>query len=137
MIDAELKSVLEPEISQHGVEQTVRSVAKEIAAAFYEESIRSPGFRKAFPTLQHYMRGQWVQPNGSIKLYRPGWLHFVDTARKRMAMMLGESSTSEYLKYRIFDALIEDRNRQFKAGAVNRKNVKDLPQAKLGMQLDD
>lgn len=117
-------------------EQTVRSVAKEIAGAFYEESLRTPGFRQAFPTLQHYMRGQWVQPDGSIKLYRPGWLHFVDTARKRMAQMLSERGTSEYLKYRIFDALIEDRNRQFKVEQTNRKMVKDLPQARLGMRAD-
>ena len=109
-------------------EQTVRSVAKEIAGAFYEGN-RTPGFRQAFPTLKHFMRGQWVQPDGSIKLYRPGWMHFVDTARKRMAIMLGENTTSEYLKYRIFDALIEDRDREYKTQNTNRKLVKDLPQA--------
>lgn len=117
-------------------EQTVRSVAKEIAGAFYEESQRSHAFRQAFPTLQAFMRGQWHQPDGSIKLYRPGWMHFVDTARKRMAQMLGEKGTTEYLKYRIFDALIDDRNRQFKAEHTNRKMVKDLPQAQLGRRLD-
>lgn len=124
------------EPSQHGIEQTVRSVAKEFAGAFYEESQRTPGFRQAFPTFQAFMRGQWHQPDGSIKLYRPGWLHFVVPARKRMAQLIGEKGTNDYMKYRIYDALIEDRKRMFQAEALNRKNVKDLPQGKLGMRHD-
>jgi hypothetical protein len=118
------------------VEQTVRSVAKEIGSAFYEESQRSPGFRQAFPTLQAFMRGQWYQPDGSIKLYRPGWMHFVDTARKRIAQMIGSNGTNEYLKYRMYDALIEDRQRTYQAEITNRKNVKDLPQGVLNRRLD-
>lgn len=117
-------------------ERTIRSVAKEIAGSFYEENQRTPGFRQAFPTFQAFMRGQWHQPDGSIKLYRPGWMHFVDTARKRMAQMIGEKGTSEHLKWAMFNSLIEDRKRTYQAEVLNRKNVKDLPQGKLGMRLD-
>jgi hypothetical protein len=119
-------------------ERTVRSMAKELASCFYEESLRTPGFRQAFPTLKAYMRGQWHMADGSIKLYRPGWLHFVDTARKVMAAMLGKPDVvvHPHVKNAIFEALIEDRNRTFKAEQANRKLVKDLPQAKLGARHD-
>ena len=49
-------------------ERTIRSMAKELAGIFYEEN-RSEGFRKTFPTLRAYMRGQWHQPDGSIKAH--------------------------------------------------------------------
>ena len=108
-------------------ERTVRSMAKELAGAFYEDN-RSPGFRAAFPTFTHYMRGQWVQSDGSIKAYRPGWLHHVDQARKILALMLGkpDAQVSPVMKERIFDALIEDRDRQFKA--EQQKTAKKLHQ---------
>ena len=48
-------------------EQTIRLMAKELAGIFYEDN-RSPAFRQAYPTLKHYMRGQWVQQNGDIKI---------------------------------------------------------------------
>lgn len=94
-------------------EHTVRSMAKELAGTFYEEN-RSAGFRKAFPTFKHYMRGQWVQADGSIKAYRPGWLHHVALARKVLALMLGkpDSVVSPAMKERIHAALIEDRERE-------------------------
>lgn len=105
-------------------EKTVRSMAKELAGTFYEEN-RSAGFRKAFPTFKHYMRGQWVQADGSIKNYRPGWLHHVALARKLLAAMLGkpDAVVSQTMKDRIFNALIEDRERE-----VGRK-AKNLHQA--------
>lgn len=120
--------------NQHGVERTVRSMAKELAGIFYEEPQRSAGFRRAFPTFKHYMRGQWVKPDGSIKAYRPGWLHHVELARKVLAMMLGkpDSVVSAVMKERIFNALIEDRDRQFKA--EQRKTAKNL--AQVGMRAD-
>lgn len=120
--------------NQHGIERTVRSMAKELAGIFYEEPQRSVGFRRAFPTFKHYMRGQWVQADGSIKAYRPGWLHHVALARKILAIMLGKPDTvvSPAMKNRIFDALIEDRNRQFQA--EQRKTAKNLFQA--GMRAD-
>lgn len=94
-------------------ERTVRSMAKELAGKFYEGN-RTPGFRKAFPTFRHYMRGQWVQPDGSIKIYRPGWLHHVVLARQMLTLMLGRKDIHENVKERIYDALLEDRNRTIK-----------------------
>lgn len=111
-------------------ERTVRSMAKELAGVYYDQE-RTPGFRKAFPTLKAYMRGQWHQPDGSIRAYRPGWQHHVELARKMMATMLGMSDSVVHLnvKNAIFEGLIEDRNRQFKAEQT--KWLKDLPQAKM------
>lgn len=115
------------------MEHTVRSLAKELAGIFYDDN-RSPKFRAAFPTFKHYMRGQWVQSDGSIKAYRPGWLHHVEHARKVLSLMLGQpdSRVSPIMKERIFDALIDDRNRQFKA--AQQKTAKSLFQA--GMKQD-
>jgi hypothetical protein len=96
--------------------QTVRSMAKELAGTFYEGN-RSPKFRAAFPTFKHYMRGQWCQPDGSIKLYRPGWLHHVELARRMLAAMLGRESVHQHLKDAIFQALIDDRERSQRPGA--------------------
>src|ERR1035437_3421940 len=104
-------------------EQTIRIMAKELAGIFYEEN-RTPGFRKAFPTFKHYIRGQWVQPDGQMKVYRPGWLHHVALARKVLAAQLGRKDLHINLKNAIFTALIEDRDRQFKAEQRNRKSVK-------------
>lgn len=98
------------------MERTVRSMAKELAGAFYEQN-RSPRFRAAFPTLRHYMRGQQVMPDGQIKIYRPGWLHHVDMARKMLTAMLGRADVSEVLKERIYDALMEDREKSLRPGA--------------------
>lgn len=116
-------------------ERTVRSMARELAGVFYEDN-RTPGFRQAFPTLKAYMRGQWHQPDGSIKAYRPGWMHHVELARKVMALMLGkpDSVVHPNIKNAIFNALIEDRDRQFKAETTAPKAVKDLFQA--GMRTD-
>lgn len=103
------------------MERTTRSLAKELAAVFYEESKRSDKFRAAFPTLQAYMRGQWHQPDGSIKLYRPGWLHFVDHARRMLVAMLGQPGVHDNIKSAVYDAILEDRDNQFKAGSFARK----------------
>jgi hypothetical protein len=96
--------------------QTIRHMAKELAGAFYEGN-RSPGFRHAFPTFKHYMRGQWVQADGSIKLYRPGWLHHVNLARELLASMLGQMNVHEHLKWPIYEAIIDDRKRAMRPGA--------------------
>lgn len=107
-------------------EHTVRNMAKELAGKFYESN-RSKGFRGAFPSFKHYMRGQWVQADGSIKNYRPGWLHHVALARKCLAAMLGkpEAVVSEAMKQRIHAALIEDREREFgrKAKALHQAGM--------------
>lgn len=113
-------------------ERTVRSMAKEFASIFYESN-RTKGFRQTFPTFQAYIRGQWHNTDGSIKAYRPGWMHHVAQARRALALMLGkpDSVVSPHVKNAIFNALIEDRNREHKA---HKRDIKDLPQA--GMRQD-
>lgn len=96
--------------------QTIRMLAKELAGKFYEGN-RSPKFRAAFPTYKNYIRGQWHQPDGSIKAYRPGWLHHVELARKMLASMLGRKDVHEHLKEAIFKAIIDDRERSQRPGA--------------------
>ena len=98
------------------INMTVRMMAKELAGKFYEDN-RSPGFRKAFPTFKHYMRGQWVQPDGSIKAYRPGWLHHVRLAYKVLAQMLGDNRVHSNLKWPIYEAVIEYNTRAQRPGA--------------------
>lgn len=100
-------------------DQTVKEMAKELAGVFYEDSARTPGFRKAFPTFQSYMRGQWHQPDGSIKAYLPGWKHHMELARKVLSTMLGQPDAriSPFMKEKIFDGLIADRNQSFHKAA--------------------
>ena len=92
-------------------EKTIKDVAKELAGAFYEDN-RSDAFRKTFPTLKAYMRGQWHQPNGDITINKPGWMYHIDLARKILVTMLGlpDSRVAPVLKERIYDALIDDHN---------------------------
>ena len=89
-------------------EKTIRNMARELAGAFYEDN-RSPGFRKTFPTLKAYMRGQWHQ-NGDIVLNKPGWMYHIDLARKLLGAMLSQpdSRVSPIMKERIYEALLEE-----------------------------
>lgn len=105
--------------------QTIRSMAKELASEFYEGN-RSAGFRRAFPTLKSYLRGQWHQPDGSVIAYRPGHLHHIALARKLLAQMLGRADVHENLKMPIYEALIDDRERSL------RPSVKKLHQVGMG-----
>ena len=93
-------------------ERTIRSVAKELAGAFYEDQ-RSLSFRRTFPTLKAYMRGQWHQPNGDIVINKPGWMYHVDLARKILATMLSQPDTvvAPAMKNRIYAALLEEHEK--------------------------
>lgn len=94
-------------------ERTVKEMAKELAGVFYEDQARTPGFRKAFPTLKAYMRGQWHQANGDIKIDKPGWMYHIDLARKMLANMLSkpDSRVSPAMKERIYDAIVEEHSK--------------------------
>lgn len=98
------------------INMTIRQMSKELAGEFYEGN-RSPGFRRAFPTFKHYMRGQWVQPDGSIKAYRPGWLHHVRLAYKMLSQMLGHPNVHSNLKWPIYEAVIDYNTRAQRPGA--------------------
>ena len=93
-------------------EKTIRNMAKELAGAFYEDN-RSPGFRKTFPTLKAYMRGQWHTTNGDVYITKPGWTYHYDLAIKVLATMLRQSDAvvSSEMKERIAAALIENNNK--------------------------
>lgn len=111
-------------------ERTIRSMAKELAGIFYEDN-RTPAFRRAFPTLRHYLRGQWVQLNGDIKIDKPGWMYHVDLARKVLGSMLSkpDSVVSAAMKERIYDALLEEHERATSSQAksvTQRKNNQSL-----------
>ena len=92
-------------------EKTIRNMARELAGAFYEDN-RSPGFRKTFPTLKAYMRGQWHR-DGQIFITKPGWVYHYDLAIKVLATMLRQSDNvvSPYMKEKIAAALIENHNK--------------------------
>lgn len=98
------------------INQTIRLMAKELAGKFYEDN-RTPGFRKAFPTFKAYMRGQWHQPDGSIKLDKPGWLHHVRLAHQVLSRMLGDERVHSNLKWPIYEAIIEHNARANRSGA--------------------
>ena len=92
-------------------ERTIRMMAKELAGKFYEDN-RSIGFRRTFPTLKAYMRGQWHQ-NGDIILNKPGWMYHIDLARKLLGVMLSQpdSRVSPVMKERIYEALLEENSK--------------------------
>lgn len=98
------------------INMTIRHMAKELAGKFYEDN-RSEGFRKAFPTFKAYMRGQWHQPDGSIKAYRPGWLHHVNLARQVLSRMLGDERVHSNLKWPIYEAILEYNERAHRPSA--------------------
>ena len=109
-------------------ERTIKEMAKELAGVFYEDSARTPGFRRAFPTLKSYMRGIWHQPDGTIKIDKPGWLSHKDLARKMLTMMLGQpdSRVSPVMKERIYDSLIADYPKETSRNAKQVTQRKEL-----------
>ena len=108
-------------------ERTIRSMAKELAGIFYEDN-RSPAFRRTFPTLKAYMRGQWHQ-NGDIIINKPGWMYHVDLARKVLVQMLSQSDekVSSIMKDRIYDALLEEHEKATRPTAKKILQRKEIP----------
>ncbi len=95
----------------------IKSQATELAGVFYEQE-RSPKFRKAFPTLKHYMGGWQVVADGALKKVSPGWMHHVILARRLLVEMLKkpDAVVSPAMKERIYDALLEDRGKSQRFG---------------------
>lgn len=108
-------------------ERTLKEMAKELAGAFYEDN-RSPAFRRTFPTLKAYMRGQWHQPNGDIKFDKPGWMYHMDLARELLVRMLGfsDARVSPEMKERIYNAIIEDREKAVQPNALKVTQRKEI-----------
>lgn len=109
------------------VEKTIKTQAKELAGAFYDDN-RTDKFRRGFPTVNHFMRG--IQVMYDAKLNRTGtrkvpegWTHFIALARKTLTVMLGQpdARVSPQMKERIYDAIIEDRNNTTRQGVARQR----------------
>lgn len=98
-------------------ERTLRMMAKEFAGAWWDESI-SQGALEAMPGIpatenpQHrsdMFRAMWPDRQVYVTIC---WPHFYVLARKQALSMLGpDSGVSEHMKARIFDAIVEDREK--------------------------
>ena len=118
-------------------EATHRSVARGLAAKYYDlarsAEKREDGtflkvefnvFGKMFPTLKDYLSGKchgqvgrtpegeiYHIDDGSLRQVPKGELYFYELAREALAKMLGRNDITDYMKERIFEAIIEDRER--------------------------
>ena len=104
-------------------ERTIRTLAKELASIFYEQSggdlfgialedrARSARFRATFPTLKHYLEGMAVAPDGRIVPGQKAWMYFVSLARARMVQMLSDPAISQTIKDGIYKALLEENQK--------------------------
>lgn len=122
-------------------ERTIRSLAKKLAGIFYEQAggdlfgsaphdrERSKRFRQTYPTLKDFMRGIQHKPDGSKNIDKPGWLFFVDAARKRMANMLADPSVHQNVKDGILAALLEEHQKSTSPQAV------ELLQRRMGEEI--
>ncbi len=114
--------------------QLIRRTAKELAGAFYEQNYRSKDFRRAFPTVKHYLQGKRIWPNGQIKKVDPGWVHFVQGAKGMLAVSLRDPTMSDHEKERIADQLIEEAHRGSRVNArrtlqtsLEKREKEDMP----------
>lgn len=99
------------------MEPTIKALAVELAGAFYEQE-RSPAFRKAFPTVNHYLKGWQIVGDRQAKKVPAGWLHHTKLARDMLVRMLGQPDAriSPAMKERIYDAICEDRGESLRKG---------------------
>lgn len=100
-------------------ERTIRTLAKELASVFYtnaggdlfgvapEDRERSKRFFATYPSLDHYLKGYQVLPNGKIKQDQPAWKYFVSLARARLVQMLSDP-TKKHLHESIYKSLLEE-----------------------------
>ena len=112
------------------MERTIRNMAKEAAGAQYElirkdtaarrrikieKGIDPDLFFKTFPTATDYISGRYHLPDGRIMAGTPGWMHYIENARNALSKMLAKDSVHDNVKSAIYDALIEDRQKQYQA----------------------
>jgi hypothetical protein len=87
-------------------------------------------FGKTFPTVKDYLAGRrhgrmehlpdgTVRhiDDGTVSMDTPGWLHWYDAARAQLTEMLGRPDVHENIKKGIYEALLEDREKQLKQEA--------------------
>lgn len=73
--------------------ELVAQTAKEFAAAWYEEAAHDNDFYKFYPNQNKFIKREWPR--------------FIDMAKKQLAVMLGMTTTPEWEKEQISDALIK------------------------------
>jgi hypothetical protein len=79
--------------NQKFTHKLIAATAREFAGAFYEEAASgSDDFFKYYPNQRMFVRREWKR--------------FVEVARKQLAAMLGFSTTPEWQKEEIFEALV-------------------------------
>src|SRR5215475_15214693 len=95
-------------------ERTTRMMAKEMAAAWWDESIKGmtappPGTPENYhPNVRSELfRKMWPDRQVYVTIC---WPHFYKPARQQMISMLGRNDVSEVMKVRIYEAIMEDRN---------------------------
>ena len=90
-------------------------------------NIRPDVFGKTFPTAKDYLSGKrhgrvgrtpeggiYHIDDGSLQQDTPGWLYWYDMARQRLTEMLGRNDVTEHMKERIFEAIVEDREKELR-----------------------
>ena len=108
-------------------DRTVRAMAEELAGIFYEQNVRTPRFRLAFPTFRHYQKGLKVNTDGSITAYRPGYQHHMEQARQMLALMLSPNSkVHPNLKEKIYEGMLADQKQIAQAGRRVRRLVQGV-----------
>ena len=84
--------------------QTIRQVAKELAANDWDQGTHSERYRKLWPDVKQYVGRAWPQ--------------YVPMAKLILVEMLQDKTTSQSIKDAVYDALVEDGTRN-----ANRKGV--------------
>lgn len=80
--------------NQKFTHKLIAATAREFAGAFYEEAASNDNdFYKYYPNQRFFIRREWKR--------------FVEVARKQLTAMLGMSTTPEWQKEEIFEALIK------------------------------
>ena len=140
-------------------EATIKHLATELAGWHYdlvrssERNLtkRWPGgmmqqidpkiFVKTYPTIKDFLKGRmhgrkierygkvsWVD-TGEITMGPPAYLMFYEAARLMLVDMLGRPDTPEYRKKQLYDAIVEDREKQLKQERMRIKSPA-IPQRK-------
>lgn len=79
--------------NQKFAHKLLAETAKDMAAAFYEELAHDNEFYKFYPAQLNFIKYEWHR--------------FVEPARQTLSRMLGMSTTPEWQKEQIFEALIQ------------------------------
>lgn len=95
--------------NQKFTHKLIAATAKEMAAAWYEEAAHDNQFYAFYPSQKKFMKREWHR--------------FVEAARLTLSKMLGFSTTPDYMKEEIFDALIKHSEMP---GNIDLRIAKDL-----------